>query len=274
MFEASYHLLSAEYPQYGRVATLPWDEKIFGFPVGDYQAGDPRYVANTRTNFQESLHDWAGMNRVELVGCSVDADDLLWCTLLPELGFTFVDYTLKITQPRLQSYEPPTPKIPVRLVQPEDQPSVEQIAQHAFRAGRYHRDSRFPRLLSDLRYKHWIANAFAALGPSSRLYVTGKEGQATSFFHVNLDGDQAYITIIAVAPDRQGGRTGIDLCAGALIDLKSIGIRRMSSKVSAMNSGVMNLAVFFGWRFSDPQTVFHWHAPNAPHLVPPDEVYA
>lgn len=274
MFEASHQVLSEPHPEFGRVSTLPWDEKIFGFPVGDYQAGDSRTVAKQTEMFLHSLQKWAADNRVELVGSSVAADDTLWCTLFPELGFTFVDYTLKISQPRLQGWQAPHAKGPVRLAQPIDEPSVELIAQHAFRAGRYHRDSRFPKALSDLRYKQWLGNAFAALGPSSRLYLTGEVGHATGFFHVNLEGEHAYITIIAVAPDKQGGRTGIDLCTGALTDLKSMGIRRMSSKVSAMNSGVMNLAVFFGWRFSDPQAVFHWHAPNAPHLVKPDEVYA
>jgi hypothetical protein len=274
MFEASYQLLSVEHPQWGRVATLPWDEKVFGFPVGDYQAGDSRSIAITCANFRENLANWAEKNRVELVGCSIAADDILWCTLLPELGFTFVDYTLKISQPRLQTWEAPPSKLPVRLAQLIDEASIESIAQHAFRAGRYHMDPRFPRPLSELRYKHWLSNALAASGPTSRLYVTGEEGHATGFFHVNLDGDAAYITIIAVALDKQGTRTGIDLCAGALRDLKSIGIRRMSSKVSAMNSGVLNLAIYLGWRVSDPQAVFHWHAPNGPHLVKRDDVFA
>lgn len=274
MFEASYQDLSPDRPEWGRVAILPWDQEIFGFPVGDYQAGDVRQIAGSREEFQATLSGWAERFGVELVGSSVAADDVLWCTLLPELGFAFVDYTLKIAQPRLQAWVPTAAKLPVRLAQPVDKTSVELIAQHAFRAGRYHRDPRFPRSLSDLRYKHWLGNTFSASSPFSRLYVTGDEGKATSFFHVNLSDDEAYITIIAVAPEKQGGRTSVDLCTGVLIDLKSMGIRRMSSKISAMNSGVMNLAVFFGWRFSDPQSVFHWHSRNAPHLVQPEEVFS
>ncbi len=274
MFEASYQVLSDKHPHWGRVAVLPWDAQIFGFPVGDYQTGDLQYVAGTCANFQETFNAWAVENRVELVACSVPADDIRWCALLPQLGFAYVDYTLKISQPRLQRWQAPGLKIAVRLAQPEDQESVEKIAQNAFRAGRYHMDPRFPRALSELRYKRWLGNAFAASGPGSRLYVTGEVGHATGFFHVNLNGDEAYITIIAVDLALQGGPTGIDLCLGALADLKSMGIRRMNSKVSAMNSGVMNFAAYFGWRFSEPQAVFHWHAPNAPHLVPEDKLFA
>lgn len=274
MFEASYQVLSDRHPHWGRVAVLPWDAQIFGFPVGDFQAGDLQYLVGTCAKFQETLSLWAAENRVELIACTVPADDIRWCALLQQLGFAYVDYTLKISQTHLQRWEPPGSKIAVRLAQPEDQESVERIAQHAFRAGRYHMDPRFPRALSELRYKRWLSNAFAALGPGSRLYVTGEVGHTTSFFHVNLNGNEAYITIIAVDPDYQGGPTGIDLCTGALIDLKSMGIRRMSSKVSAMNSGVMNFAGYFGWRFSEPQAVFHWHAPDAPHLVSSDQVFA
>jgi len=273
MFEASYQMLLANCPDFGRISTLPWDEKIFGFPVADYQSGDARVIAGAKREFSKTLEAWADVNRVELVGASVPAEDVLWCTLLPILGFTFVDYTIKISQPRLQAWTPPPTKGAVRLAEPADEAGVEYIAQHAFRAGRYHRDGRFPRALSDLRYKQWMTNAFTSLGQGSRLYLTGEVGHATGFFHVNLDGEYAYITIIAVAPDKQGGRTGLDLAAGALADLKAIGIRKMNSKISAMNSGVMNLAVFLGWRLADAHAVFHWHAPDAPHLVKEEDVF-
>jgi hypothetical protein len=272
MFEATYQALSDEHPQWGHVAILPWDQVIFGFPVADYRAGDSRYIANTRTSFRERFNQWAAVNRVELVGCAVAAEDILWCRMLQELDFVYVDYNLKVSRSRLQSQKLPPSKIPVRLAQMEDQASVERIAQHAFRAGRYHMDPRFPRSLSELRYKHWLGNAFAALGPGSRLYVTGELGQATSFLHVNLMGDEAYVTIIAVAPENQGGRIGLDLCAGVVRDLQTLGIKRMSSKLSPMNLNIMNFMVYFGWRFSDPQSVFHWHAPDAPHLVPSEEI--
>lgn len=274
MFETSYRPISDEHPEWGLIALLPWDQRIFGFPVADYQLRDSLYTAKSREAFRACLENWAGTNRVELIGCNAPAEDTIGCALLPVVGFAYVDYTLKINQSRLQSWDPPASKLPVRIAQEEDRTSLEAVAQNAFRAGRYHMDPRFPRALSELRYKHWVANALAAAGPGSRLYVTGEIGKVSGFFHVNIEGDEAYITIIAVQFDKQGGRTGHDLAAGSLADLKSRGIRRMSSKVSAMNSSVINLATYLGWRVSDPQVIFHWHAPNAPHLVQPREIFS
>lgn len=273
MFETSYTPLSNDHPEWGSIALLPWDAEIFGFPVADLRVGDSAEAARGLEVFRACLNDWAKRNRAELIGCSAPAEDMIWSALLPEAGFHYVDYTLKINQQRLQSWTPPPVKQSVRLAEPEDRSSLEAVAQTAFRAGRYHMDPRFPRALSELRYKHWVTNALAAAGPSSRLYVTGDVGQVSGFFHVNVQGEEAYITIIAVQLDRQGGRTGHDLATGGLADLKSRGIRRMNSKVSAMNSGVINLATYLGWRVSDPEVVFHWHAPDAPHLVKLEQVF-
>ena len=273
MFETSYEPLSDQHPDWGRIAVLPWDCEIFGFPVADYQGGDLIDIANTLPEFKEAFNRWTEKNRVELVHCIVPAQERLWLTLLPEIGFSYVDYTLKISTNRLHLWEPFHTKIPVRPAVPADRASIERIAELAFHVGRYHMDPRFPRPLSELRYQRWLGNALDAVGPQNRLYVTGEVGAVTSFFHVTLNGEEAYITIIAVDPARQGGRTGIDLCCEVLKDLKASGVRKMSSKISAMNNNVQNFCVYFGWRFSDPQVVFHWHAPNAPHLVKWEEVY-
>ncbi len=273
MFETSYQPLSGQHPEWGNVAVLPWDCDIFGFPVADFQAGDSHCVAQERTAFGEAFTRWTDDNRVEVVGCSVAAADKHWCGLLPTLGFAYVDYTLTITQPRMNKFDFPPTKIPVRLATPEDQPEVERIAEQAFEFGRYHVDPLFPHELSEYRYRRWLRNAFTDLGPNGRIYVTGETSHVGSFFHVNLKDDTAYITIIAVARELQRGTTGIDLCSGALNDLKMSGIRRVSSKISAANTGVMNFAAFFGFRFSQPQAVFHWHRPNSAHLVKPELVF-
>ncbi len=273
MFEAQYQKLSNDHPEWGRVALLPWDMEIFEFPVADYQLGDCREIAHAIPGVTEALTRWAAANQVELIGCSVRATDMQAYTLLPVLGLTFIDYTLKIYTKSLHLAQLPHNKIPVRSALTEDRASVERIAESAFRAGRYHADPLFPRELVNRRYKQWLSNAYASLGPGNRLYVTGEPGAVTSFFHVTVEGEEAYITIIAVDPAHHGTPLGIELCAGTLRDLQASGVKRMSSKISALNSGVMNFVNYYGWRFGDPQVIFHWHAANAPHLVPWESIY-
>ncbi|MGB8646677.1 MAG: hypothetical protein WCF84_15660 [Anaerolineae bacterium] len=273
MFDSHYQNLSAENPEWGRVATLPWDAEIFGFPVGDYEAGDAAAIARNLDAFRAQFNQWAAANQVEIVHCTVPATNQPWYTLLPALGFAFVDYTLKIYTKSLHTAVIPMNKIPVRLADARDQESVERIAEQAFRAGRYYADPLFPKRLVEIRYRRWLANAFAALGDNSRLYVTGEVGNVTSFFHITREREEAYITIIAVEPTRHGSTIGVELCAGVLRDLQASGIKRMSSKISALNSGVMNFVNYYGWRFGNPQVAFHWHASDAPHLNSWDSIF-
>lgn len=274
MFETSYQILSAENPKWGTIAILPWDTDIFGFPVAEFKAGDCVAVAEQRTAFEHLLTNWASTHAVELIACSISGDDARWRVLLPQLGFTFVDYALTAMLTKLQAVNLPPTRVPIREASREDQAEVERIAEHAFRAGRYHADPRFPRELADLRYRCWLGNAFASLGPKSHMYLTGEPGNITGFCHINLDGDRAYITILGVDPEFQNGTTPFGLFIGTLAQLKRAGVRHVSSKLSAMNTPIMNLAAFVGARFSQPQAIFHWHAPGAPHLVPLEAVYS
>jgi hypothetical protein len=153
------------------------------------------------------------------------------------------------------------------LATPADQESVEQIAEQAFNAGRYHVDARFPRALANLRFRRWLGRAFAEAGPDSRIYVIGESGALKAFTHSTVEGDRAYITIGGAVVDLQGHGAGAAIFLGTVEALRDSGIRRAQSKLSASNTPMMNLAAYAGSRFSDPQDVFHWHAADAPHLL-------
>jgi hypothetical protein len=268
MAEAAFLPLHEAGPGWGAVAILPWDAEIFGFPVAAWQPGDPRAVAADRRACRGRLEAWAATHRVELIGCTVTADDLAWRALLPELGFTAVEQTVRIKL-RLQAFSAPPPATPVRPAAAADAPLVEEIAGHAFRHGRYHADPRFPPELADLRYRRWILSALASTDPRDRVYVLGGPGTVKGFFQLRLDEDRAEVGIIAVARALQGSPAGPELVIGTQLALKAEGVRWVTSKVSAANLGLLNLVTHLGYRLRQPEVAFHWHAPGAPHLLPP-----
>ena len=52
---------------------------------------------------------------------------------------------------------------------------------------------------------------------------------------------------------------------GMHLDLKAIGARWLTAKISAGNARVINLVAHFGYRFRDAQATFHWRtAVSAP----------
>lgn len=273
MFQTNYLPISTEHPEWGNVAVLPWDTDIFGFPVGDYKVGDALAVAANRDAFHAALQKWAETNRVELVSASVPVADPLWCSLLQDNGFRFVDCTLEVIHKHVQTVHVPATRNPLRVATPQDQEQVEQLAENAFRYGRYHADTRFPRALADLRYRRWLRNAFASMGPQSIVYVAGPPEHIRGFIHLNFNGTDSYMTIAAVENSLQGSVVGFDLIAETVNKIKALGVRRNFSKISAGNLGIVNIALSFDCRFGPPQAVFHWHAPHAPHLLPRDAAY-
>ncbi len=268
MPEVSAHPLDAERPEWGRVFVVPWDTEIFGFPVGTYEPGEAKAIHAGLGVIGERLLVWAATNRIELVSCTVAADDRTWRTLLPALGFTCVEQTLDVAF-RVQTYDAPPPSRPVRLATADDHPQIEEIAGHTFRHGRYHADPRFPPDLADRRYRHWVRSACTSTHSVDRVYVVGPPGNVKGFFQLRLVEDRAEVGIMGVTESAKGTPATLALMTGMQLDLKALGVRWLTAKLSAGNTRIMNLVAHFGWRFRNPQATFHWHAPDAPHLLAP-----
>jgi hypothetical protein len=273
MFQAEYEHLSEDTPQGGTTAVLPWDTEIFGFAAADWKVGSVRAVFGDRMKIATRLRSYAADHGVALIGCSVPSSEGRWRTLLPHLGFAYVDTTLTYTLTKLQSTTFPRKHVPVRLATIEDQAAVERICEIGFRAGRYHADARFPLALANLRYRRWLANEFASLGENNRIYVAGDVGAAIGFTHVRVNESGAYITIGGADPAVQSSVLPFAVFIGTLEALRDSGVRRAQSKLSAGNTPMLNLAAYAGSRFSDPEHVYHWHAPDSPHLVKLDALF-
>jgi hypothetical protein len=269
MFDATFQPLSTQHVEWGRVGILSWDTDIFGFRVGEYEIGNYKSVSEARAGFQERLADWASENKVELLASSIPANEIQWCALLPELGFKFVDYTLVTINSRLQQINYTPRQVPIRLAIAGDLEEVERIAEQTFDHGRYKADPRFPHELAEKRYRRWVRDAILTLNLENRLYVIGEPGEVKGFYHVQLKGDKANVTLVALDKRYQGGTTIDDLAETVNLALKAMGMREISGKVSASNLAVINFAIRYGWYLTDPQVVFHWHCPSATHLIHP-----
>lgn len=267
MTEVSMRPLDASHPEWGRVFVVPWDTDIFGFPVGVYEPGAPGAIQAELDAVAEGFHAWTSAHRVELVSCSVPADDRAWRMLMPALGFTCVEQTLGLRF-RVQTYSAPPPSRPVRLATVEDHPQIEEIAGHTFHHGRYNADPRFPVELADRRYRHWVRSACTSTSPADRVYVVGGPGNVKGFFQLRLVESRAEVGIMGVTETAKGSPAAFDLMTGMQLDLKALGIQWLTAKISAGNTRVINLVSHFGYRFQNAQATFHWHAVEAPHLLP------
>src|SRR5262249_50341045 len=103
--------------------------------------------------------------------------------------------------------------------------------------------------------------------PGTLILVVGPEGAPGGFLHAEIDKDMADIRLAAVERGA-AGIAGPELFRGALHDLASRGAMQATARFSAANSAVLNIYASLGFRFDEPENVFHWHRPNAAHLVP------
>jgi hypothetical protein len=91
------------------------------------------------------------------------------------------------------------------------------------------------------------------------VYLIGDEN-TDGFFHVTIEDSIADLRLAAIDVAAQRTTLGVDLYAGTLCQLQRDGVRQAVSKISAANTSVMNVYAMLGFRFSLPETVFHWHA--------------
>jgi hypothetical protein len=104
-----------------------------------------------------------------------------------------------------------------------------------------------------------MENALAERAEGNLIYVIEDETGVQGFYHVAVDGGTADLRLAAIDTPLQGTLIGFDLYAGTLLQLKEVGVRQVVSKISCANTPVMNVYSTLGFRFSRPETIFHWH---------------
>ena len=260
-----YDHLSASSPEWGKIALLPWDEKIFGFPVADFQLGPNPPRVQDLPAFENALEDFSARTNAQLVSTHVQGDDMSTIARLVKAGFSPVEFSLVATLSKLQSAKLPSRQVELRKALPEDHSSLYAIAGTAFEFGRYHTDPQFPRELANARYVHWIRNALSGSNPDDFVFVLGEPGEVIGFMDIVIRDGRADLRLGAVDPGKNLGFSG----AGFNLYLESVraalelGARSVTTKIASANTRVLNVFSRLGFRFSKPETVLHWHAPSA-----------
>jgi GNAT superfamily N-acetyltransferase len=260
-YELQFEPISRENPALGTAALVPWDTEIFGFRVAMYKPGTASADADM-ARFGAGFVSWMEAHEISLCSCAVAATDSFWRRWLPESGCQFTDFTLQVSLGPLSRAHLPATRLAVRPVMPEDHCAIEAIAGESFAHGRYHADPFFPNELANRRYLRWVQNALSGAKPEDRVFVLGKPGEVSGFYHVTIEGEMSDLRLAAVAPHLKKTGAGVDLYAAMLHELRRLGIRRAVSTISAANSGVLNVYSLLGFRFSKPEIVYHWHAPG------------
>jgi len=266
-FQAEYRPFVDSHPDWGAIARLPWDEATFGFHVADLCLP----VIPDRISipiFRDAIYRFCRLNQCELVSARAGGSEMAMQQLFTAAGFTPVDFSLMATQPNLKALTLPERRFTLRPAEPEDQAEILRIAGSAFVFGRYHGDPRFPRELANARYVHWMRLALKDAGSDDKVLVLGAPGAVIGFMNVIVRNGHADLRLGAIDPSNEFGFLGFFLYAEVLRWMRNMGVRRASAKISAANTRVLNVCAKLGFQFSNAEAVYHWHSPDATHLLP------
>jgi len=243
----------------GSVAIVPWDVAIFGFPVASFRPGPGDFNHDQMETFQCRFTAWMHSKNIKVCSSTLAPTQSFWREVLPRVGFEFVDLSLQVTLPLPNAKLPPV-RCQLRPALPEDHAAIEAIAAESFSHGRYHADPLFPKHLADRRYSQWVRNTLSNPSPTDRMYVLMQGARVAGFHHVMIERDISDLRLAAVAADLKGTMLGVELYAATLHELRRQNVRRVVASISAVNHSVVNLFSMLGFRFGNPEIIYHWHA--------------
>ncbi len=238
-----------------RCQPVPWDRQAFGFPVAqlvDLQVGDLRAAASDYQTVREWLHD----QDIRILSCRLPHDQLRESMFLEDQGLRFVEMVLHPQLSALDRLSLPPDSLTITEAGPADLPALETIAGAAFRHERYHVDPRLDPRLGDVRYVRWVRNTIGH--PLQRLLQVQDDSRLVAFFIVEVDGEEAYWHLTAVAPEWQGQGYGRRAWQAMLHRHQCEGAKRICTTISASNTRVLNLYARLGFGFQPPSMTFHW----------------
>ena len=230
------------------------DSKLFGFNVGLLNSD-----AKVSMHTLEASLGWMSENSCRLISISIAPDRLDEISLLQYAGAKAVDLSLTMLLPNLSRRPRNLKKVEVRLSEKKDKERVKNIAGSIFEFGRYHRDPEFPNQLANKRFEFFIENAIDCPKEGECVFVAEHAGQVSAFMIVQRFGGAARWQLGGVAPDESTAMLGPLFFSGVADALESKGFKSARAKISAANTGVLNLYSTMGFIATKPEWVFHLH---------------
>ena len=249
---------------------LAEDTEVFGFPVDRLVLNETPPAARELAEAAKSLFAWARQSNAVIVSASVPASVPAWGDALGALEFACIDFSLQMTLVSMKNRPRLALTTQIRSAKAADHSGLEAIARTAFDFGRYHRDRRFPRELANKRFAAWVRKYLQQPEPGMKFLVLGPVGRPNAFMFLEVNQGKAQLWLGGVAREASNGLLGPMLFAGTLDALEAEGVRSVTAKISAANTGVMNIYSHLGFVASLPEFTYHWRLPASPHLLPAD----
>jgi len=175
------------------IRDLPWDTKIFNFPMASITEFVVDPTNEARVEIGQALMDkaisWAKQSGYKFLLCKTYSNDITSIHIMERSGFflvdTLLDYAIDFRKTPFEEIpsQNPSEEITIRFARPEDEQELVMLAKNSFQNhfGRYHSDPNFTKEQAVRVYTEWMR---------SSLY-----GYADYFVLAEIDGRIAGLSI-------------------------------------------------------------------------------
>tara|TARA_R110001583_G_scaffold132895_2_gene284814 strand:+ start:1344 stop:2081 length:738 start_codon:yes stop_codon:yes gene_type:complete len=233
----------------------PWDESALKLKTFEIQRIE-------KESFEECLESLQSNSfcKANLIYGRFPASDFQIKELLFKSGYIACETSFRITLGKLNNYELPwiytRRKVAISLLEKEEFYKVTNIASDMFKFSRFHEDPFIPKKLSNDRITQWI-NDLANQNVSC-LVSMDSSGDVISFMIFSSD-ERNQVELI-LGGSKKGSELHSPFFWGAVIEhLKNTGVKRISTTISAANSGVLSLYQNLGFKIIETNTDYHKH---------------
>lgn len=233
----------------------PWDESALNLKTFE--------ILEINTRLVEKLTEELGNNtfcEAELIYGRFPANDFVVKELLVKNGYIPCETSFRVTLAKLSDYT--LPKLYTRRqldiveAQKDEFADIAEIARDMFKFSRFHEDPFISKELADKRMHQWVNDL--ANQEVSCLLSKSKVGEIVSFMIYKTDERKQVELILG------GSKKGFEMHSpffwGAVINhLQLEGVTRISTTISAANSGVLSLYQNLGFKIIETNTDYHKH---------------
>jgi L-amino acid N-acyltransferase YncA len=224
--------------KYQFLKETPWDRKVFGINTFEI-------IAESEETLLVTINE---IKKNKIKGHYTIKVDPLWNSrILSNYGFYYCD---TLIQPYC-NYQNFINYDHEKICLSTDN-SLEQllsICNGAFIHGRFHRDYNFDKKQADMRYNSWLTDLFNQKKVWSLIY----ENKLAGFWGFS----QQNILLHALKTNYRGKRMAKYFWSKACQGMFKLGHKEIISSISASNLAVLNLYVSLGFKFKNPQDVYH-----------------
>lgn len=211
----------------------PWDKRNFyveTYQLSEYSEAALEETRETTGHFTIKVEPFANKER------------------LMDYGFYYVDTLIEPVCRENQLLELNSEYI--NFSRDYSKEEILEIAEEAFKGGRFHRDFNIPDYMADRRYRNWVND----LIEKDLILALHVEGKTAGFFAYEDD----HILLLAISKDFRGkGLARAFTSACVKEQFKQTGYDTLRTSISPSNPASLNVFISLGFRLKGSVDVYH-----------------